>query len=135
MLSAPGEDAFENAISGLLGTFMYDVFGCRGSGKFPALDDIFTCLDISTNSGHHLGLKYSPVYLRAIRRFLVYRVFSVLEKGFSWSAEVEELISKLYVENSDVDYVVLNWDIVLEKYTNEIFPHSETDYCNDGTGG
>jgi len=35
---------------------------------WPALEDLFMCIDISANSGHHLGSKYAPQVLRTARR-------------------------------------------------------------------
>jgi len=37
----------------------------RGN-KWPDLEDVFTCVDLSANSGHHLGRAFAPADLRTI---------------------------------------------------------------------
>lgn len=132
LLELPGEDAFEEAVTKILTKYMEDVFGFLKNCDFPNLDDMFTCIDISTNSGHHLGLKYSPMHLRAVRRLLVYRVFSILNNSFSFSEEVSDFIELLSKQFSRINFIVLNWDTVLEKYIRLCLPNEKVDYCNDG---
>jgi NAD-dependent SIR2 family protein deacetylase len=125
------EGEFEAAVSEVLKKFMEEVFNYDGSQNMPNLDDILTCLDISTNSGHHLGIKYSPVHLRTIRRLLVYRVFTILEKSFTPSKDVSTLVHKLS-KTYETSYIVLNWDTVLEKYIRMVLPGAGVDYCSGG---
>lgn len=132
LLECPGEDAFEDAVTQILAHFMEDIFGFTKNGEYPNLDDMFTCIDISTNSGHHLGLKYSPMHLRAVRRLLVYRVFTILNNYFSFSQEVSDFIILLSKQFSKINFIVLNWDTVLEKYIRICMPDKVVDYCNDG---
>jgi hypothetical protein len=42
--------------------------------NFGPIEDIFTCIDLSANTGHHLGPKYSPSDLRSVRRGLIVRI-------------------------------------------------------------
>ncbi|MDF2523585.1 MAG: hypothetical protein K0R31_1226, partial [Clostridiales bacterium] len=132
LLEYPKEDVFEEAVTKILTQFMEDIFGYFKSSSYPNLDDMFTCIDISTNSGHHLGLKYSPMHLRAVRRLLVYRVFSILNNSFSFSEEVSNFINQLSKQFSKINFIVLNWDTVLEKYLQKCLPDMVVNYSNDG---
>jgi hypothetical protein len=83
----------------------------------PELEDIFTCIDLSANTGHHLGIKYTPKLLRAIRRMAIYRIFSVLDQHFTFSSDISKLLRRTTPPSlSDSSFIVLNWDIVLEKH-------------------
>lgn len=133
LFSGVGESGFEQALTQVLKEFTENTFGCAGTGSIPDIEDLFTCMDISTNSGHHLGIGYGPMELRAIRRFLVYRVFSILERSFRNSSAVESLIKALNEAHTHVNYVVLNWDTVLEYYLLKQSRSFKVDYCNGGT--
>lgn len=126
------ESSFDLYASRLLRSFMEDVFGFENGREIPNLDDVFTCIDISTNSGHHLGFKYSPQQLRSIRRYLVYMVYSIIEEKFQYSKSVEMLLEILIKKNCSTNFVVLNWDTVLEKYLKKISPGQDIDYCAEG---
>jgi hypothetical protein len=125
-------EPFEDAVSNIILNFMKDTFGYDGAGEIPNLDDIMTCIDLSTNSGHHLGIRYSPVHLRTLRRVLIYRLFSVLDKSFIPARCIEKLIQRLSVGFKDTGFVVLNWDTVLENYILSANPSAKIDYCNGG---
>ena len=46
-----------------LGQFVEKTFGFSATHalkSYPELEDIFTLLDLSANTGHHLGIHYSP---------------------------------------------------------------------------
>ncbi len=126
------DNQFENAVSMALKKFICDIFGYSAQASIPKLDDIFTCIDISTNSGHHLGIGYSPLNLRAIRRLLVYRVFSILENSFTYSHTIERFIANMLGNKSEVGFIVLNWDTALERYLMKMYPDLDIDYCSDG---
>lgn len=126
------DNPFENNVSHIIERFYEDVFGFSRGAVPPSLDDVLTCIDISTNTGHHLGIKYSPIHLRAIRRFVIYKLFKVLEENYRYSEEVFILISKILKRYTQVDFVVLNWDTVLEKYIKIINSDYTIDYCNEG---
>ena len=126
------DSLFEAYISQIIQEFYEDVFGFFKGEVPPSLDDLLTCIDISTNSGHHLGIKYSPLHLRAIRRFIIYKLFKILEDKYRYSEAVFNLVSRLLKSYSKVDFIVLNWDTVLEKYINNISPSYSINYCNGG---
>ncbi|HHV29067.1 hypothetical protein [Acetivibrio mesophilus] len=123
---------FERGISLVLEGFMRDVFGFE-KDIYPELDDLLTCMDISTNSEHHLGIKYSPIHLRALKRLIIYRIFTILEDSFTYSYEVEKLIRFFIGAGLEhTGFLVLNWDTVLEKYISMIDQGIMIDYCNGG---
>jgi len=126
MINEKPRNEFEKATALVLKKFMKNVYGYSENGVFPGLDDMLTCIDISTNSGHHLGIDYSPMHLRAIRRIIMFRIFSMMERLFKPSDEVKELIRHF----PDAGFIVLNWDSVLEKYIISMFPDADIDYCN-----
>ncbi|HOM02114.1 MAG TPA: hypothetical protein PLH43_04725 [Acetivibrio sp.] len=123
---------FERGISHVVENFTRDVFGFE-KDIYPGLDDLLTCMDISTNSEHHLGIKYSPIHLRALKKLIIYRIFSILEGSFTYSKEVDKLIRFFIGAGLEhTGFLVLNWDTVLEKYIYEIDPGITVDYCNGG---
>ena len=126
------DNPFENNISKIIEGFYVDVFGFSRGAVPPSLDDLLTCIDISTKAEHHLSIKYSPLHLRAIRRFIVYRLFKILEDKYIYSEAVFNLVNKLLKNYSKVDFIVLNWDTVLEKYINLIDTGYSVNYCNGG---
>lgn len=132
LISDNKEAEVEQVFTKILKKFLKNVYGSSDSSNLPNLDDIFTCIDISTNSGHHLGMKYSPLHLRMIRRILVYRVFSILEGYFRPSDDIKTLIGLLHQKFLRNNYVVLNWDTLLEKYLLSMYPGIGIDYCNEG---
>lgn len=121
----------EYGITLVIKKFMEEVFCYTGNNTYPELDDILNCIDISTNTGHHLGLKYSSMHLGAIRRFLVYRIFSILDEHYKYSQDVDKLVKGL-INNFDAGFVVLNWDDVLEKYIHMLNADIGIDYVNEG---
>ena len=126
------DNSFENFVSQIIEEFYEDVFGFSKGEVAPSLDDILTCIDISTNAGHHLSIKYSPLHLRAIRRFIIYKLFKMLEDKYIYSEMVFDLINKLFKVYNKVDFIVLNWDTVLEKYIRLINNRYTINYCNGG---
>lgn len=123
--------AFDTAVSEVLRKFMRDIFDCGYNQIYPSLDDLFNCIDISTNSGHRLGIDYSPFHLRGIRRMLVYRVFQILNNMYGENPEVTKLVETLAGGFSRIDFVVLNWDDILERYILKTLPGACIDYKND----
>src|SRR5258708_30699493 len=64
------------AMVGYLDRFVHDVFHHAkeaDAAYWPQLEDVFTCIDLAANSGHHLGPSYSPAELRTVRRVLIAR--------------------------------------------------------------
>lgn len=66
-----------------LSDFVRDTFHPRREldpDRWPELEDLFTCVDLSANSGHHLGADHPPAVLRTVRRALIARIIRMLEK-------------------------------------------------------
>jgi hypothetical protein len=109
----------DDHLSRIIREFLEEVFSWSEGSALPPFEDIFTMIDLSANTGHHLGSKYSPARLRAMRRFLIYRLFHTLNARFSdSSAAINGMIDHLVV-GKQCQFVVLNWDIVLERYLGE----------------
>ncbi len=102
------------AITEVIKRFLQDVFGWREGTPMPALEDYFTCLDLSANSGHHLGIQYTPKALRAVRRMTIHRIFQILDHEYRHSLAIDSFLSSL-VQSNRPSFVVTNWDIVLER--------------------
>jgi hypothetical protein len=103
-----------SAITSIIRQFLSDVFGWRDGQTMPTLEDYFTCIDLSANSGHHLGIQYTPKKLRAIRRMTIHRVFQILDHKYTRSDAIDNFLSWLLLNNFP-SFVVTNWDIVLER--------------------
>ena len=46
--------------------------------EWPELEDIFTLVDLSANTGHHLGRIYSASDLRVVRRAIIVRMIRMV---------------------------------------------------------
>ncbi len=62
----------DNVITDIIKTFLKDIFNWDKNHDIPSLEDIFTFIDLSSGAGHHLGIKYTPKMLRAIRWKIIY---------------------------------------------------------------
>lgn len=93
--------------------FLRDVFGWDTGAPLPTLEDYFTCIDLSANTGHHLGIQYTPKMLRAIRRMTIHRVLQILDLTYRPSEVIAGFLASMRARNAG--YVVLNWDLVLER--------------------
>lgn len=105
-------------------TFVDQAFGegaSRGSDDWPEMEDIFTIVDLSANTGHHLGPKYSASELRVVRRSIIVRMIRMLSKVYSrrqkkpdcsWNA-LENFFEEFNTANSAV--LSMNWDTVFER--------------------
>jgi hypothetical protein len=130
LLAGEFSSDLDKVITKALGTFLADVFGWRPGQTIPALEDVFTCIDLAANAGH-LGIKYTPKKLRALRRMAIYRIFSVLDRKFSHSPVISALLDQS-LEGADIrGFIVLNWDIVLEKHLTQRSSTAQIDYCCD----
>lgn len=123
-------DEFNNPIDKLITKvikdFLKDVFGWKETREIPTLEDIFTFIDLSAGSGHHLGIKYKPNRLRALRRMLIYRTFQIIDHRYEYSNDIEKLLR--YYNKDDSSFVVMNWDIVLEKHLQIINLNKKINY-------
>lgn len=108
----------QKCITDVIEEFLRDVFGWSVGQPLPTLEDYFTCIDLSANSGHHLGIKYTPKMLRAIRRMTVHRVLQILDYKYKPTAVIHSLLKSMRAKNAG--FVVLNWDIVLERGLQDI---------------
>ena len=64
--------------------FVDRVFGegaRRSADEWPELEDIFTLVDLSANTGHHLGTVYSAADLRVVRRAIIVRMIRMLSQA------------------------------------------------------
>lgn len=127
LLSGNGE-ALDNLIDSQIERFLKYTFGWRSGEKIPALEDIFTMIDLSAGTGHALGPKNPPRKLRALRRLLIYRIFSLLDRQFRMSADIEQLIRTVLNHDENAHFIVLNWDIVLERHLEHIRPRQDISY-------
>lgn len=115
-------------ITQIISTFLEEVFGWKKDREIPDLEDVFTSIDLSANNGHYLGHQYKPDMLRAIRRMLIYRIFQILDQRFKICPEIDQLL-RHYLPH-DCSFIVMNWDLVLEKHLKEIDPELEIDYVS-----
>lgn len=107
--------------------FMREVFFWNEGDAFPTLEEVFTSIDISASSGHNLGSRYKPNKLRAIRRLLIYKMFLILDNNYNAAENIYKLL-KYADENNCMNFISLNWDIVLEKELNSVRPPYDIDY-------
>jgi hypothetical protein len=112
-----------------LGQFVEKSFGFNSThdlASYPQLEDIFTLLDLSANTGHHLGISYSAKHLRMLRRMLLSRTIRMLYSAYldgKSRARPErkrliEFVSRLSADRHQ--FVSLNWDVVLEGCLEEL---------------
>lgn len=104
--------------------FVGDTFGTGSNPKsdqWPPLEDIFTLIDLSANTGHNLGPKYPAAELRNVRRALIVRIIRMLtarygsnecRNGDKWR-QLDSLFAR--IEVGKVAFLSLNWDTVIEQ--------------------
>ncbi|HZQ20312.1 MAG TPA: hypothetical protein VFA90_16490 [Terriglobales bacterium] len=91
-----------------------------GAKFWPELEDIFTCIDLSANTGHNLGSEFSASELRTIRRGLIYRIITMLRERYRQAgdrkdADWQVLLNFFQRLNpAIVGFVATNWDTVVE---------------------
>jgi NAD-dependent SIR2 family protein deacetylase len=113
-----------------LAKFVEETFGFKldqdNVSLYPDLEDIFTMLDLSANSGHNLGLKYPPHELRTVRRMLLSRIIRMLNKAYldgrrKPPPERPLLLDFLRgIDPNKHQFVSLNWDLVIEGCLEEL---------------
>jgi hypothetical protein len=106
-----------------LRTFVDQVFGEdneRSAEEWPELEDIFTLIDLSANTGHHLGTRHSASTLRVVRRAILVRMIRMLSQAYkrrqgnpddSWN-KLELLFESFDASKTAV--LSMNWDTVFE---------------------
>lgn len=103
--------------------FVHDAFGHSKKAEapfWPDLEDLFTCIDLAANTGHHLSSDYPPAELRTIRRALIVRIIRMLNglylravrKKDSSFLNLQRLVTSLDLHQTA--FISLNWDIVIE---------------------
>src|SRR5437764_662046 len=102
------------AISNELRKFWKAVFNYEKGVATPTFEDHFTLLDLSANTGHHLGKHYSAKQLRAIRRLSLHRVFDTLDSEFKRCVALETFLVTL-AEGTNNAVVTTNWDVSIER--------------------
>ncbi len=85
----------------------------RNISYCPRLEDLFTCIGLSANTGINLGRNRSPAYLRTIRRIFIARIIQTVNEVFNYSKIMRTLLNKIDFERSI--FFVMNWDTSLEK--------------------
>lgn len=123
--------------------FIHDAFdhGAKAGAKYwPDLEDIFTCVDLSANSGHHLGSTFGPADLRTVRRAILSRIMRMLDqkyqaahkqKGPDWK-KLDDFFWR--IDSQNVGFISMNWDTVIERklaLTNR--GEFLIDYCCDAS--
>lgn len=118
-LGGPSNDIVKH-----LSAFVETTFGngtTAQSEEWPALEDIFTLVDLSANSGHHLGSHYSAAALRTVRRALIVRFIRMLQQCYrkrknqpdkNWIT-LEAFLQHLNLKKTAI--LSLNWDSVIEQ--------------------
>lgn len=105
-------------------SFADRVFGegaSRTADDWPDLEDIFTLIDLSANTGHHLGPHYSAADLRVVRRAIIVRMIRMLSQTYrrkqrSPDAKWKALETFFDGFRADISAVLsLNWDTVFER--------------------
>ncbi|WP_182356636.1 hypothetical protein [Komagataeibacter europaeus] len=93
----------------------------RTADEWPELEDIFTLLDLSANTGHHLGPDYSASDIRTVRRAIIVRMIRMLHQTYirrqknpdsKWK-KLEDFFSCFDASNTAV--LSMNWDTVIEQ--------------------
>ena len=121
----------ELAITNALIEFLRDCFRWEQAQPLLTFEDMFTMIDLSAGTGHSLGRSFTPKRLRAIRRMLIYRLFSILDRRFEHSANTRKILETSIRKPNLAHFVVLNWDIVLEKHLYDYIADAAVDYCVD----
>lgn len=118
--------------------FISDVFHVGLGETWPQWEDVFTFLDLSANSGHHLGVRNEPSRLRSLRRAFLARIIRMLDQAYKSAAgstdqSVQDDLQGLdkFLGSLDLPqsaFVSLNWDDVLERRLETIAPGIAFDY-------
>ncbi len=125
-----------------LSKFIHDAFDHStkaGAKYWPDLEDIFTCVDLSANSGHHLGGTFAPADLRTVRRAILSRIMRMLDqkykaarkkKGPDWK-KLDDFFWQ--IDSRNVGFISMNWDTVIERKLALTQENLLLDYCCDAS--
>jgi hypothetical protein len=129
------------ALVPFLRRFVRDAFDHKEGADarfWPVLEDLFTCVDLAANSGHHLGHQCEPARLRTVRRALIVRIIKMLRQhsGPKYRKEKEDDWKQLQRFCRGVDvrktaFISMNWDTVIEETLLATQDISAVDYGCD----
>lgn len=117
--------------------FLDKVFGegsLRSPDEWPDLEDVLTIIDLSANTGHHLGPEYSASALRVVRRALLVRMIRMLEQRYRAGARVANADWRAlgtFFQAYDLtacSTLSMNWDMVFERGIAEAQSIARIDY-------
>jgi hypothetical protein len=120
--------------------FIHDCFGHSlnaSAGKWPDLEDVFTCVDLSANSGHHLGHAFAPADLRTVRRVILSRIVRMLDQAYETGRKGKSPAWRLMdsffssINPNEVGFISMNWDNVLERKLQNLLGAPLIDYGCD----
>lgn len=109
----------------------------RRANEWPELEDVLTIIDLSANTGHHLGATYSASDLRTVRRAILVRMIRMLEqrytvaskkRGASWQT-LEDFFERF--DADDCAVLSMNWDTVIERGLKSTQKIEQIDYGCD----
>jgi hypothetical protein len=99
----------------------FDISVKATGDKWPDLEDIFTCVDLSANSGHHLGGRFAPADLRTVRRSVLSRIIRMLDQSYKAGRKAKSpdwlLLDNFFsgIDLTQAGFVSMNWDNVIER--------------------
>src|SRR3989442_4543596 len=123
-----------------LSRFIHDAFDHStkaGAKNWPDLEDIFTCVDLSANSGHHLGSTFAPADLRTARRAILSRIIQMLDQKYEAArkkkrSDWRKLDDFFWdITGRSVGFISMNWDTVIERKLALSGKDALLDYCCD----
>lgn len=111
--------------------------GTRNANEWPELEDILTIIDLSANTGHHLGPTYSASDLRTVRRAILVRMIRMLEQRYAAASKnanpgwqkLEQFFARF--EADDCAVLCMNWDTVFERGLKRTQKIDQIDYGCD----
>lgn len=108
-----------------------------GARYWPDLEDVFTCVDLSANTGHHLGSSFPPATLRTVRRAMLSRIIRMLDQKYQVARRMKDSdwrkLDYLFMElaSRNVGFISMNWDTVIERKLANTREDLLLDYCCD----
>lgn len=135
-------DGPSNALVQFVKGFVNETFAEGHSAaptQWPELEDVFTLVDLSANTGHHLG-NYSASELRLVRRAMLVRMILMLSqhylRGQRDADDNWDRLETLFDEFDETDTAILsmNWDTVIEAGLARTQNLDLIDYGCDATG-
>ncbi len=135
-------DGPSNALVRYIKGFVNETFAdghSAAADEWPDLEEVFTLVDLSANTGHHLG-NYSASELRLVRRAMLVRMILMLSqyyaRGQRLADESWERLETLLEDFDEVSTAILsmNWDTVIEAGLARRQNLDRIDYGCEATG-